>query len=150
MGYAVCNFTLTDLAELRALAMLADDPPTELLASPVPFNPLRREVILEYPDHYRFANYRYGADTDLAVRERRVSKGDTRLLDVVESTRDGRWFMHWVRFPYVLTEETPGGWEIRVVDARYVPDIENPRLDGFAVYTMQVPSLPTWQDGGLP
>ena len=58
--------------------------------------------------------------------------------------------MHWVRFPYVLTEETRDGWEVRVVDARYVPDIENPRLDGFAVFTLEVPSLPATRDSGRP
>ena len=150
VGYAIANFTLTNLAERRALAMLASDPPIELLASPVPFNPLRREVILEYPDHYRFADYRYGRSRDLELRDRRVDKGDTRLLDVVDSTRDGRWFMHWVRFPYVLTERTGTGWEIRVVDARYVPDIDNPRLDGFAVFTMAVPALPSAPISGPP
>ncbi len=150
VGYAIANFSLTNLAERRALAVLADDPPIGILASPVPFNPLRREVILEYPDHYRFADYLYVGDSDLNLRDRRVDKGDTRLLDVVAATRDGGWFMHWVRFPYVLTEETRDGWEVRVVDARYVPDIENPRLDGFAVFTLEVPSLPATRDSGRP
>ena len=150
VGYAVANYTLTDLAERRAMTVLADNPPDRLLASPVPFTPLRREVILEYPDHYRFADYNYVGAENFRLRDRRVDKGDSRLLDVVSSTRDGRWFMHWVRFPYVLTERASTGWEIRVVDARYIPDIANPRLDGFAVFSMQVPTLPDGAEPGSP
>ncbi|MEM9404294.1 MAG: metal-dependent hydrolase [Pseudomonadota bacterium] len=142
VGYASGNFSLTQLAERRAIEVLADRPPMDILASPVPFNPLRREVILEYPDHYRFADYNYAGRTDLVLREQRVEKGDTQLLKIIASTRDGRWFMHWVRFPYVLTTQTSEGWEIKVVDARYVPDIDNPRLDGFAVFAIDVPALP--------
>jgi len=140
VAFILMNATVTRSAEAAALEALADDPPARLLASPVPFDPLRRLVVLEYDDHYRFATYRAIADTPFRMDGPVVDKGNPDDLSLARETRDGRWFMHWARFPYAIATVDGGVRRITIADARYIPDINNPRLDGFAVYTFAVPT----------
>ena len=55
-------------------------------------HPLRRDIVLEYPDEYRFAEYRYHGAGEFRIRERVVPKGDPDDLRLVAGTRDGGWF----------------------------------------------------------
>lgn len=137
-AYIAMNYAFTQSAERAALVALAEDLPVRLLASPVPFDPLRREIVLEYPEEYRFADYR--AFTGFAQRQRVVDRGDPQHLAVARTSLDGRRFLHWARFPYSLITTRDGSPKLVIADARYVPDIENPRLDGFAVLTLDAPT----------
>jgi len=139
VGYIAFNFNVTRLAESTALQALEANPPKRLLASPIPLNPLRRELVLEYAEEYRFAAFVYSDNPSLAFHERVVPKGRPEDLERVRSIRDGRRFLHWARFPYSVAETVGDRRRITVADARYVPDIDNPRIDGFAVFRTEVP-----------
>ena len=138
-GFIVMNAVITRTAEDAALEALSHDPPARLLASPVPLNPFRRVLVLEYEDHYQFADFRIAGEPGFQLRDRRVEKGDPRNLEHALATRDGRWFLHWARFPYSIATSEGRARKITIADARYVPDIDDPRIDGFAVYSFVVP-----------
>jgi len=143
LAYIVFNFNLTGVAERSAWRALKDDPPLRLFASPVPLNPLRRELVIEYPNHYSFADYSWTGTPALSMRARIVAKGDAENLTRARSTQDGRWFLHWARFPYSTSQIRNGQLEVTVIDARYVADIDNQRLDGFAIFETTLPAKAT-------
>ena len=138
VSFILMNATITRSAEATALEALAEDPPSRLLASPVPFDPFQRYVVLEYDDHYRFATYRAIAGSRFSMDGPPVDKGDPRDLERAREIRDGRWFLHWARFPYSIAVIENGEHKVTIADARYIPDIDNPRLDGFAMYSFSV------------
>jgi inner membrane protein len=138
VGYIAFNFGVTRTAEFTALAALEHDPPARIMASPVPFTPLRRNIVLDYPRVYRFAEFRVGAGDDFRLTDRVVPKGDPDDLRLVAATRNGGWFLHWARFPYSVSRLTEAGRKVVVADARYVPDLDDRRLDGFAVYELEL------------
>lgn len=134
VAYIGMNYQITQNAERAALAALSANPPSRLLASPVPFNPLRREIVLEYANEYRFGSYTGFSGNGFQNDEQRLAKGDPGNLDVARSTLEGRQFLHWARFPYSVPAADGGGFVL--ADARYIRDVENPRLDGFAMLTI--------------
>ena len=137
VAYIAMNYVITQQAEAATLRALADDPPARLLASPVPLDPFRREVVLEYDDEYRFGTFRlFGGgytDDDLAV-----ARGDPSTLERARTTTDGRWFLHWARFPYSMSYVADGRERIVIADARYIRDVNNPRIDGFAMLELEL------------
>ena len=135
-AYIAMSYAITQSAEAAARSFLAADPPSRLLASPVPFNPLRREIVLEYADEYRFATYRAFSAQGFTADGHSIAKGNPEHLSRAQKTQDGRWFMHWARFPYSVERSGDDDGAVIIADARYVRDIDNPRLDGFAMMTL--------------
>ncbi len=136
VAYMGMNFGITKSAEQAALQAQADDPPLRLLASPVPITPLRREIVLEYADEYRFGSFDVTAGARFQDDGLAVKKGDPAILERAKQSIDGRRFLHWARFPYsvIVTEE--GVRSVVIADARYIRDVNKPRIDGFAMLTM--------------
>ena len=141
VAYIGANANITRLAENAAVASVAETP-LRLLASPVPYDFRRRELVLEYADEYLMGEYRYGESEPFRLTGRRIAKGPRQNLEQVAATRYGGWFMHWARFPYSLIETIDGEQFITVADARYVPDLSRQRLDGFAVFRLPVSEAP--------
>jgi hypothetical protein len=56
--------------------------------------------------------------------------------------REGRWFLHWARFPYLVIEESGDRTLVRFADARYVREIDEPRLRSFGVITLELSEEP--------
>ena len=135
VAYIGMNYTITQNAERAAMIALGANPPSRLLASPVPFNPLRREIVLEYADEYRFGSYTGFSGDGFQHDDQILPKGDPKNLDVARSTLGGRQFLHWARFPYSVPAADGSGFML--ADARYIRDVENPRLDGFAMLAIE-------------
>ena len=135
-AYMGMNFGITKSAERAALGALSDDPPLRLLASPVPVNPFRRDIVLEYPHEYRFGSFDVTAGARFVDDGLLVKKGDPGNLERARQTTDGRRFLHWARFPYSTVVTEDGASSVVIADARYIRDIDNPRIDGFAMLTL--------------
>lgn len=140
VAYVGVNYVITQQAVHEALRVLAADPPKRILASPVPFNPFRRELVFEYDDEYRFANYKAFTAEPYEPDGPAIPRGNAANLEAVRDTLDGRRFMHWARFPYSTAETRDGKTTVVVADARYVRDVNNPRLDGFAILEVTLES----------
>ena len=145
VAYIGANANITRMAESAAIAASAE-PPVRLLASPVPYDFRRRELVLEYADEYLIGEYRYGTVEPFRLTGKRIPKGPEEYLEQVAATKFGGWFMHWVRFPYTLIETVDGRQYITVADARYVPDLRYQRLDGFAVFRLPLSDDPDASD----
>lgn len=133
LGYIGMNAHITAVAERATWAALAGRPPQRLMASPVPLNPFARDLVLDYGDEYRFADYRYFGTPPIVVNARVIKVGDRAYFDRASSIREGRWFLHWARFPYVVPVRRRDELILRLGDARYVRDIDSPRLRDFGV-----------------
>ena len=136
LAYIGMNFVITQQALAAAYAAQAGDLPSRALASPLPFNPLRREVLLEYPDEYRFGSYVLLRSEPYEADGPAIRKGDPQVLADARQTVDGRRFLHWARFPYSQTRTANGQQIVTIADARYIRDVNNPRFDGFAILEM--------------
>lgn len=127
-GYIAANFAVTRVAVRTAREALGGDPsgpaPTRIMASPVPFNPLRRLIVAEYPDEYRFASFRAGAPVSIELESQTIAKPDPALLERARRDRVGRWFLHWARFPYAETAVEAGRTVVYLADARYVRNLK--------------------------
>ncbi len=137
LAYIGMNFGITAAAERTAREVLADDPPARLLASPVPFNPFRRQMVFEYDAEYRWGSFVLDRDPQFALEDYVIDKGNPADFRRALTHRDGRWFLHWARFPYAVAETLGGRRTVHIADARYIRDIDNPRIDGFAIITFR-------------
>ncbi len=137
LAYIGLNFAITRYAEGVVRDEFAAMPPQSFMASPVPLNPFRRDVVLEYHDEYRFVSVHALGGPRLVRDGPPLAKGPGSALAHAAQTDDGAVFLHWARFPYAVVD---GGTAVRLADARYVRDIDNPRLDGFAVIELDAPS----------
>ena len=139
LTYVLMNFSITRLAEQTALESLADDPPQRLMASPVPLNPFVREIALDYGTEYRFGTITFRPRPRVEWDETTLAKGEPATFERARQVRLGRWFLHWARFPYATVEDSGDGTLIRLADARYVREIDSPRLRNFGVIALEFP-----------
>ena len=107
------------------------------MASPVPWVPLRRDLVLEYQDRYRFGTYVMGREPPFQLEDREIYKGNPRDYERARERIEGRRFLYWARFPYSESETIDGVTTIRLADARYVQDPNDLRIDGFGVITLR-------------
>jgi hypothetical protein len=121
-----------------ALAATQTFPPLRLMASPVPFNPLRREIVLEHDDEYRLGTVRFTPLPRFETRPTVVPKGDAAWLDRAREQVDGRQFLSWARFPYSVIEEADGKTVLWVADARYVTDPTQERMREFGAVRLEL------------
>lgn len=141
--YISMNLAITQVAKRVALARSSHDPPQRLMASPVPLNPFARDLVLDYGGEYRFARVRFVPAPRFEWEPGRIAKGEPSVLERARQTRDGRWFLRWARFPYSTIESSGGRTLVHLADARYVRDIEAPRLRTFGVISLEMGDQPT-------
>ena len=136
--YISMNLEITQVAERAALAQSGDEAPRRLMASPVPLKPFERALVLEYASEYRFATVRFVPAPRFEWERGSIAKGDPSLLDRARQVREGRWFLRWARFPYSTAERSGGRTLVRLADARYVRDIDAPRLRSFGLISLEL------------
>ena len=142
--YAAAMRLGTRLAEETARAALEDrygEVPVSLLASPVPVDPLRRQIVAQVPSGYRTGVVHLGRRPAWQpAREEPVPLGPwgARAVREAMAMRAGREFLGWARFPYVETERMPGGTLVHFIDARYA---DRPGVR-FGAITLGVPDQP--------
>jgi inner membrane protein len=143
LAYIALSFGITQWAEHEVLARVADDPPQKLMASPVPLNPLRRDILLEYATEYRLGTVLFAPQPQFEWSQTVIPKGDPALLERGREQRQGREFLGWARFPYAVVDEAAGGTQVWLADARYVTDIEAPRMRTFGFVVLGIPARET-------
>lgn len=94
--------------------------PVVLLASPVPLDPLRRNVVYESDGDYVFAQFDWRASPRLSDDLRRVPRtADDPLALAAAQTDLGREFLSWSRLPFYSFERGPDSAIVYIADARY-------------------------------
>lgn len=150
VAYIGMNFGITQYAERTVRAEFQATPPVDFMASPVPLNPLRRDIVLEYEHDYRFASFRAFGSPRLEKDDLVIPKGPAAAFAGAARSDNGAVFLHWARFPYVVVEERSGRPAIRLADARYVRDIDNPRLGGFGTVELDIAPASELATGSRP
>jgi len=141
LAYIGTSFGLTRLAVAETLAAVRSDPPNRIMASPVMLNPLRRDIVIEYDGEYRFGAVRFAPGPKFEMFARIVAMGDPALLARAREQREGRQFLSWARFPYAVLEQTETGAWLWLADARYVPDLDAPRMRSFGFVRLPLLAL---------
>ncbi len=138
VGYVLVSMSMTRIAENAALAEVTAEPPERLMASPVPANPLRRDIVLDYGVEYRFARVEFTPGPQFTWEEDVIATGDPELLERARQTRDGGWFLRWSRFPFIASRESDTGMLVTLGDARYVRDLDEQRLREFGEIVIEL------------
>jgi inner membrane protein len=130
--YVGMNFAITRHAGVVVERQLAADPPLRFMASPVPYDPFMRMLVLEYPGEYRFGKLRLGSE--LTLDPDVIAKGDPAVFAAARRQREGRWFL----FPYAFVDDEQGRRIIRLADARYVRDLSSDSWREFGRLSLEV------------
>jgi len=141
VAYVGMNAAVTAAAENAAFAAHAGNPPRRLMASPVPLNPFVRDIVLDFGTEYRFAEYRVFDVPGLHMTDLVIPVGDPDLLERSKGVREGRWFLRWARFPFVVAGNGGDDPVLILGDARYVRDVDKPRLRDFGILALDSDAL---------
>jgi inner membrane protein len=131
VAYIIASLGLTAVARQEAAAQASELAPVRVMASPVALHPLTREILIDTGRDYRFGRVSFSPFPTVEWLDTVVAKGDPVLLDRARQFRNGRWFLRWARFPYAVPDPSGAPGRVRLGDARYVRDIDAPRLRSF-------------------
>jgi len=124
-AYAAAMLLASQLARRAITRDLAAQgrAPVQVMVSPVPLNPLRRMVVIEGADHYRFGSIKWLARPAVAIEPYEIAKNDAHALSAAaRETPEGRAFLGWARFPFYVVEASRSDSVVHIVDARYAVD----------------------------
>lgn len=115
--------------EIRGeLAARGVGPLEDLMVGPLVASPLRRDVIAVTAEGYRFGVY------DWLTRPRfelldggRLRPAPTPVVEAAMAADCVRGMVGWLRYPFVEVDERDDGWEVHLLDVRYVRE----RRSGF-------------------
>ena len=93
------------------------------MVGPMPLNPFRRQLVLDFGDAYRYGSVEFLPRPAVEVARGADPKGaDDPLARAAAATERGRKFLSWSRFPIFRVErEADGGARVELADARYPP-----------------------------
>ena len=125
--YVVVMVAASRLAEQQVAAWLAaqgDGAPVEVMASPAPGNPFRRDIVIADAEHYHFLDLDWlrGAEPRVAARAIGRQPRGPQVDAVIDAAREAphvQGLLTWIRYPAYGVEETAGGYRVTITDARY-------------------------------
>lgn len=124
-AYAAVMFAASQAARRTVARDLAAPglSPLGVMVSPVPVNPLRRLVVIEDADRYRFGTIDWLRRPAFAIEPYEVAKNaKAPLAQAARQTPEGRAFLGWARFPFFVVEASRSTPVVHIVDARYTVD----------------------------
>lgn len=91
-----------------------------VVASPVPFNPFRREMVFATDDAYGFGVLHWTPSASLQLQPDLVSKNmDHPAIAEARKVKAIADFLYWSRLPFARIEQGPEGSVLTISDARY-------------------------------
>ena len=121
--YAALMAAASAVAERQVAAHLAArgaPGPIEVLASPAPANPLRRDIIVADAAHYHFMELDWLADPPLRAVGASIPRGKRDPVVEAALAAPHVWGLStWMRFPAFEVEETADGYRVSISDVRY-------------------------------
>ena len=120
--YIIVMIALSQLAETQVAAWLTerDDSPAEIMASPTPGNPFRRNIVVADAEHYHFLELDWLRADPIRISNRAIARGPENAITRA-ALQDPRisGFATWTRFPVFAIENTDYGYRVAISDARY-------------------------------
>ena len=120
--YVAIMIAASRLAERQVAGWLAGrgDAPAEVMASPAPGNPLRRDVVVADAGHYHFLEVDWLSADPIRVTRPSVERGgETPVTRAALAAPHVRGLAVWKRFPAYRVEETADGYRVSITDVRY-------------------------------
>ena len=110
--------------------------PVRIMAAPLPVNPMRRWVVIEEGETYRFGSFDWVRSPRFVLSDHTIERGP-RSPVAAAATRgpEVRKFLSWARFPFFVVERRRGGHAVHIGDARYTLDAS----DSWAAMTVELP-----------
>jgi inner membrane protein len=116
--YVGTRIGVHELTERRVRAAIGV-PVTKMMASPLPIDPFRWDVVAQTGDVYRVGRYSW-LDSSLTLDPLRLPVAkDSPEWRAAQRDPSVRGFMSWVRFPWYEIERDASGTRVLVHDARY-------------------------------
>ncbi|HJR63287.1 MAG TPA: metal-dependent hydrolase [Gemmatimonadaceae bacterium] len=107
----------------RELAGLGVRPDARLMVSPVPLDPLRREVVVDDGARYRFGTFDWWPDARVRIAASALPANASSAASTTAAfTSEGSAFLSWARFPFFVIEHTGADTIVHIGDARYTRD----------------------------
>jgi inner membrane protein len=105
-------------------------PVMEVVASPVPLNPFRRDVVFVANDSYGLGVVTWLPTPQVTLEKMAVpTQMDNPLVAKARASKEVADFLYWARLPYARFEQTPQGQRVVLTDARYsIGAVRNPFL----------------------
>ncbi len=119
---------------LRTLADRGHSEPQRLMAAPLPANPLRRWVVIEDEEVYRFGSFDWLRHPRFVLDEFVIPRHPSGAAAAATRGPKVRKFLSWARFPYYVVERRGAGHVVHIGDARYTID----PTDSWAAITVQL------------
>jgi inner membrane protein len=95
-------------------------PVREVVASPVPVNPFRREMVFATDEAYGFGTLRWTPAPKLQLERRLVPKNmDDPAINEAREVKAVSDFLYWSRLPFASVERRADGTIVTISDARY-------------------------------
>lgn len=115
LGSLAAERLATQTAEARGL------PVSQAVASPVPIDPFRREVVVATGTAYAFGEVRWRPGMTIALDQQLTptNMADPAVAAARAASEPIADFLVWSRLPFATIERGPGGTTIRIDDARY-------------------------------
>ena len=121
--YAVSMAAASLVAERQVIAFLVGHEitgPVEVMASPTPANPLRRDIVVSDGEHYHFLELDWLADPPLRAVSGSLPRGKLdRIVEAALAAPQVWGLSTWTRFPACQVEGTEGGYRVTISDVRY-------------------------------
>lgn len=95
--------------------------PRRVLASPVPIDPFRRQIIFEIGDAYGFGDFRWMPDPRFTAEPGLVPTmmANPAIARAARQDKAVADFLYWSRYPFAAVRPVAGGTEVIIGDARY-------------------------------
>jgi inner membrane protein len=107
-----------------------------VVASPVPINPFRRDVVFSTDDGYGFGVLRWTPSATLQLEPRLIDKNmDDPAVAEARQVKPIADFLYWSRLPFATVEHRSDGTIVTIADARY----SNGATPGRFVRTLRLP-----------
>ena len=118
---AVAERQVATLLGQRALpGTRAPSGPIEVMASPAPGNPLRRDIVVADAAHYHFLELDWLSDPPLRAVGGAIPRGARDPVVEAALTAPHVWGLStWMRFPAFHVEESGDGYRVSISDVRY-------------------------------
>lgn len=116
-----------------------DGPVRTVVASPVPVNPFRREVVFGTDEAYGFGVLRWTPSPSLRLEPGLVPKNmDDPAIAEARQAKPVADFLYWSRLPYAKIERRADGTIVTIADARYSKGMAAGRF----MRTIRLPARP--------
>ena len=94
--------------------------PIEVMASPAPANPLRRDIVVADAAHYHFLDLDWLSDPPLRPTGGSIPRGArSPVVEAALTAPHVRGLSTWMRFPAFDVQETRDGYRVSISDVRY-------------------------------